>query len=254
MNTIDKIIGYFSPTSLERRLISRARIQGIKEGQRLFDGATSGRRGSSMPTQGQGNPNYDLGLPLTKLKLRSRYLFRNNSYGKRSLKAITQNVVGTGIQCAPTGGTDMQNEAIKRAFNAWAKSKRCDFHGKKNFFGIQRQVMQTVAMDGEVLVIKRRVSSDRRFPLKLQLVNCDYLDTTVDSLTDTTEGNFITKGIEFDSEGRVVAYHIYRQNPEDINSIRFDSERIPASEVLHIFEQDIIGQTRGIPFLSLIHI
>jgi lambda family phage portal protein len=245
MNNLDKIIGYFSPNLLQKRLKNRQLSAIYQDGKRRFEGATRGRRGAAM-VNSQGNVNSSLLGDISLLRARSIDLYDNNPYAKKAVRTIVFSVVGNGIQIATKGGTPAQNEAVKLSFNSWAKSKACDFYGRKNFYAIQKQIMQTVAISGSCLVIKRRSANG----IQLQVFNADSLDTSQNSLLGTNNGNFITNGIEFDKDGRRVAYHIYKELPQNRNALTLDSQRIEASEVLHIYEEDILGRVEGVPFLA----
>ncbi len=245
MGVIENILAFLSP---QRALQAAV----IKESKRLFEGATLGRRGSAMPVRGENSPNQDRGQ-LGLLVNRCRYVYKNNVYAKKAIRTIVLNTIGTGIQAAPRSANIAQNDRIKLVFVKWADSKKCDFYGRKNLYGLQALVMKTVAISGECLVIKRRsaTAAPSDIPLQLQVLEADYLNTSMDSYaTGTDGGGFVVSGIEFDSEGRRVAYHIYKQNPQDVNGLNLESERILASEVLHIFEEERPGQVRGIPFLA----
>lgn len=245
MNTLDKIIGFFSPQTLAKRLRNKQISAVYNDSKRRFEGATRGRRGSAMVSS-KSNVNNSLLGDVSLLRARSIDLYDNNPYAKKAIRTIVFSVVGNGIQLATKGAAPEQNEAVKLAFNKWAKSKNCDFYGRKNFFAIQKQIIQTVAVSGSCLVIKRRSKNG----IQLQVFNSDSLDTTQNSLLDSQNNGFITNGIEFDKDGRRVAYHIYKELPQNRNSLTLDSQRIEASEVLHIYEEDILGRVEGVPFLA----
>ncbi|CAK0740299.1 hypothetical protein CCP2SC5_1070001 [Azospirillaceae bacterium] len=66
-------------------------------------------------------------------------------------------------------------------------------------------------------------------------------------------GNTIRQGIEFDAVGRRVAYWFWRSHPGDITDSRNRAGvpvRVPASEVLHLFDPVEGGQVRGLSHLA----
>jgi len=100
---------------------------------------------------------------------------------------------------------------------------------------------------GEVLV-RRILSRGSKIPLQLQVIEADFL---YDTFSQTLPGGgFIKQGIEFDKQGRRVAYHLYRHHPGEINPLgnSFEILRIPASEILHVYRKDRAGQLRGVPW------
>jgi lambda family phage portal protein len=51
--------------------------------------------------------------------------------------------------------------------------------------------------------------------------------------------------VELDVDGVPVAYHLYKRNPNDVYVYDTQPERVPAGQILHLFQQKRIGQTRG---------
>jgi lambda family phage portal protein len=249
MSLIDKIIGVFSPRAEFERTKYRtaAKILGEHYGERKFDGASRGRRTSGWQATGT-SANAELLGALGILRARSRDLTRNNTYARQAVyRLIPNNVVGTGIVPAPLVEGKVASKRLKKAWRSWGEKVRCDFDGKNTFYGLQRLVMRSVAESGDVIVRKRRINAE--FPIQLQVCEGDHLDTmkTYDRIEG---GGYIEQGIEFDANGRRVAYWLYDVHPGE-NSVRssLTSRRIPASEVLHIYYQERPGQNRGVPWL-----
>jgi lambda family phage portal protein len=65
-------------------------------------------------------------------------------------------------------------------------------------------------------------------------------------------GGKIVQGIEFDALDRIAAYHLWKEHPNEMIGIRDPARRIrvPADEILHIFEVERPGQTRGFPKIA----
>lgn len=248
MSFIDKFIGVFSPKAEFERAKFRTAAKILNEhfGERKYDGASRGRRTANWQASGT-SANTEISGALGTLRARSRDLVRNNTYARQAVyRLIPNNVVGTGIRPAPF--LDKRSEKrIKKAWRDWAEKTTCDFDGQSTFYGLQRLVMRSVAESGEAIVRKRRIAAD--LPIQLQVCEGDHLDTmkTYDRIEG---GGYIEQGIEFDRNGRKVAYWIYDVHPGE-NSIRSElvSRRIPASEVLHIFYKERPGQNRGVPWL-----
>ena len=71
------------------------------------------------------------------------------------------------------------------------------------------------------------------------------------SLTrDLGNGARIIAGIEFDAGDRILAYHILPDAPGTPFGMVGQAVRVPAQEVLHIFDQLFPGQVRGISWLA----
>jgi lambda family phage portal protein len=252
MEFIENIIQVISPSTALKRAKARAQTEILSAQLRAFEGATKGRRGDNWNSTGEGeNPNSTIERSLATLRMRSRALFKNNPYARKAIKTICLNVVGTGIQPAPMDKSKKAVETAKSEWKSWAASKACDFNGRANIYGLQMQAMRALAMSGECLLIRRRDKSGN-LPIKIQLLEGDFLDANKTSVSVKAEGqkNYTVQGVEFDSEGRRVAYWIYERPPSNMTSLQIQSKRIPAEDVIHIFEEERIGQVRGVPFLT----
>lgn len=189
---------------------------------------------------------------LVALRELARDLRRNNGWAKRGVQVITNNTVGWGIMPTPDSVNRKRGEAAIALWNEWAKSTKCDFDGRQNFYGLQRLVMDTIVEAGEVLVVRQApLDASLPIPLRLQVLEPDYIDTNRSGVS-TTEGNAIVDGIEFDRRGQRVAYWLYTSHPGSnrLFTSRFDSVRIPAERVLHIYRLDRPGQVRGVSWLA----
>lgn len=246
---LDSIIGIVSPDLAQKRL--KSRLQQHTQA-RLYEGATLGRRADGWRPLDAGPKEGMQGLKL--LRDRSRDFSRNNGYAKKAVGAICSNTVGTGIvlQFRAEGAkrrVDKANEVWKR----WFHSVDCDFEGIHTGPALQNLMLRTVVEAGEVFLRKRQLSSDYyketgKFPLQLQLLEPEFLDESKDTLIVKPGQNQIISGIEFDGEGRRVAYHIYTHHPKMNHTGFAKSVRVPASEIVHLYRVDRPGQLRGIPW------
>lgn len=246
MNPIDSLIASMSPQAAVRR--ERARIQ--LEALRRYDGASRGRRTEGWRTQStsaDAAASYALGT----LRDRSRDLVRNNPYASKAVGVIVSNTIGTGIIAqAKAQRSRRRSQQINELWHDWATDPRqCDFEGRQDFYGIQALAMRCIVESGEVL-IRRRTNSAQRIPLQLQLLEPDYIDTTKDVSLES--GGLIKEGIEYDREGRRVAYWLYQDHPGErhLRVTNLLSSRVPADQIIHVFKQDRPHQTRGVPWAS----
>jgi lambda family phage portal protein len=251
MNAFEKIIGFFSPSLAAERAKNRLLLESFQDLKRSYDAGTRGRRGAGWATSGEEDPNIDIARSLAVLRNRSRNLYKNNRWAKKAVRTIALNTIGTGVQPTPKGKSRRATERVKQVWKDWAEEKTCDFYGRKNMYALQMLAMRTVVISGEVLVVRRRTPSET-VPFKIQVLEGDFLDMNKNTLT-TDRGraeNFIVQGVEFDSEGKRVAYWIYDHAPTNMNAVKFTSKRVSAEDVLHIFEEERPGQVRGVPFLA----
>lgn len=219
-----------------------------KSSTRKYEGASKSKRLSRWLTQST-SANAEVGTGIITLRDRARDLRRNNPYAAKGIQVITSNVVGHGIQTQFRNGNA---DILETMWKEWAESKNIDFDGRNNIYGLQRLVMDAIAESGEVL-IRKRFNAAMKFPLQYQVLESDFLDIQK-SEAKTQDGNIIIQGIEFDPQGRRVAYHLYESHPGGYDQQFFFStlktNRVPASEVLHVFRVDRPGQARGVSWLA----
>lgn len=223
--------------------------------ERAYEGASKGKRLSRWQTNSLSAAN-EVSQGLGTLRDRSRDLRRNNPYAVRAIAAIGSNVVGKGIQVhwrKQSGRKTTVQAPQVTLWKEWAESKVCDFDGHHNLAGLQRLIMEAVVESGEVLV-RRRYDYTKKFPLQYQVLEADFIDTNYSSARKDTNGNFVVQGIEFNSKGQKVAYWLLESHPgsTDFNfySGTTKSNRVPATEVYHLFRKDRPGQVRGVPWLA----
>jgi lambda family phage portal protein len=218
---------------------------------RYFEAAQGGRRSSGW-MKSATDANAANRPALTALRELARDLRRNNGWAKRGVQVITNNTVGWGIMPTPDDANRKRSEAAIKLWNAWAKSTACDFDGRQNFYGLQRLAMDTIVEAGEVLIVRQApLNANQPIPLRIQVLEPDYIDTSRSGVS-TAEGNSIVDGIEFDQRGQRVAYWLFTQHPGSnrLFTSRFESARVPAERVLHIYRLDRPGQSRGVSWLA----
>jgi lambda family phage portal protein len=232
-----------------RRVRARASAQLMA---RHFEAAQGGRRTSGW-SRTSSDANVANGPALTALREHSRDLRRNNGWAKRGVQVIVNNTVGWGIRPKASGAAPAQNKLALAAWHAWASETACDFDGRLNFYGLQRLAMETIAESGEVLIVRQPAATvdGLPFPLRLQVLEPDYLDTSRNGIAAAGGGQIID-GVEFDQQGRRVAYWLFTSHPggQRLMTTRFESVRTPADRVLHVYRVDRPGQVRGVPWLS----
>lgn len=216
-----------------------------KPKKRRYEGASKTKRTSGWWARG-GDANQNIKGDLATLRRRSRDLRRNNALAKRAIEVTTNGVVGKGIQTRIMG---QSKETLQERWNKWAETTRCDYDGRHNLKGLQRLVMDAIQESGEVLIRKRYVN-DQDFPIQYQVLESDFLDTTmIDGRAQN--GNIVIQGVEFDDNGKRVGYHLYDVHPgSSIASLKTKSEFIPAKDIYHIYRQERPGQVRGVPWSS----
>lgn len=244
-NYLDRFLSFFSPELALKRVKARTQLELL----RSYDAASFGNRTKNWKANG-GSANAETERAGNILRNRSRHLTMNNPYARRAIQSIYTNTVGTGIRPTIEGKTNEQKR-LKKVWKDWADSTACDFDGLNNFYGIQAMVMRTVADAGEVLVRQRRTKNYKGIPIQLQVIEADLLDsskTGYQLLGAENPGGKIMQGVEFDKDGRRVAYWIYDEHPGESYSHSIESKRVLADEIIHVYHAWRPGQVRGVPF------
>ncbi len=245
----DRFLTGLAPRWGLQRIQSRAAVAAMA---RHYEAAQGGHRTSGWYRSGS-DANTANASSIPALRELSRDLRRNNGWARRGIQTIANNTVGWGIQPKATGVDPKLAKQAIELWNEWADSSRCDYDGRLPFYGLQRLVMDTVVESGEALVIREtaRTTDGLPIPVRIRVLEPDYLDTSKDGVNGPSGGP-IVQGIEFDGRGRRVAYWLYRYHPGGtrISTSRFESQRIPATGVLHVYQVERPGQMRGVPWLS----
>jgi lambda family phage portal protein len=233
-----------------RRVRARAAADVMK---RHYEAAAAGRRTSGW-RRWTSDANAANAPALPALRELSRDLRRNNGWARRGIQAIVNNTVGWGIEAKAVASTpDMAAQALN-TWQRWAYATSCDYDGRLPFSGgLQRLVLETIAESGEALVIREVASTADALasPVRIRVVEPDYLDSTRDAVAPM-DSNPIVSGIEFDRRGRRLAYWIHDHHPGGnfVAGTKYESRRVLAEDVLHIYKVDRPGQARGVPWLT----
>lgn len=251
---LDSMIAAFSPQAGVRRAQAR-RVM------RAFAGAEPSRLNANKRPR-NNSADTELGGPFGANQMRAwaRMLVRDNAWAWGVVDTFVNSVVGKGIDIQSAyetpEGSDLEliNDRRDEVWQRWAEV--CEINGQYTFNELQQMAMREIVEAGEVLI--RMVPVDRKFrgvfrpvPLALELIEADRLAEERDTYTVATRENHrINRGIELDELGRPVAYWIYPNHPTDPYLNRGVPRRIDADEVIHLFNRQRVGQTRGISMFA----
>ncbi len=191
---------------------------------------------------------------LRALRARARELVRDTPLAKRFIHLIAQNIVGphgvqlqarvTTLQGDPHEGV---NAALEHEWRLWGRAGTCTVDGRFDFAELQRLVMKTVAQDGECIIRMIR-GFDNPWAFALQLIDADQLDHMYNRPGNATAGeNEIRLGVELDQWRRPIAYHLWSGHPSEYEYEQSrERVRVPAREIIHLYVNHRVGQTRGV--------
>ena len=257
MNLLDRAIGYFSPTAGLKRAHSRKVL-------RSYQGAEANRLTNHKKPKNQSADQEMLGpFGADSLRAWARALVRDNAYAWNVVDTIVNNIIGEGIAVQsiledPDGGdVENINDLRDATFAEWCEV--CDINGRLTWFEIQQIVQREIVEAGEVLVRyintpgKTYKGITRPVPLAIELIEADRLAGDKDTYTTAISkdgGNRIIRGVELDDKGKAIAYWIYPDHPNSPYSFTRTPERVPATEIKHLFRQERIGQSRGVTWFA----
>jgi len=259
----DKIIGYFNPVKAQQRFKARAQMAAAG----MFVGASRTRRSTKMWAKTSGSADSDILTDLEMLRYRSRDLYYNNPLAKGAIDTKVINVVGTGIKLQSRLDRDVLPFSDDQA-TAWESNterewrlfwggKKCHAAMTHNGNGLSRMVYRQARLNGDVFIQITRSPgiNPAWFPysLRLQVIEADRV-CNKDYLRDTEQ---MAGGIEKNSAGAPIAYHVLKHHPGAIDFKTYEWMVIPAygsktglPNMIHLASLDRPGQSRGIPDLA----
>ena len=229
--------------------VGRELLGEVRQQKRKYDAASKSRHYSDWFTPNM-SVNQEVHYALKWLRDRSRDLGRNNPYARRAFRLYPNNVIGAGIMPTPKNVRANQIKALKNAWYDWAEKLVCDYDKNYNFYGIQWLVMRTVVESGECIIRRVRATSNYKVPIRLQVLEGDYIDTTKHTgLWKVEDGLTYVDyyGIRFNKQGERVGYWLYNQHPSEFATT---SEFVSADDIIHVYEVERPGQIRGVPIIS----
>ena len=260
-NLIDRAIRYLDRRPGEqagRCALLRSRGRRIRRGLYLAPadalvGRTEGRRGRSHSLR-----------PPT-LRERSRDLLRNEPLAVGAVNTVVTNVVGTGLTLKSQIDRDVlkmteeQADAweaqAEREWHLFFDSPECDLARTLNGVSQQELALRQVIENGDVFVLMPNlVRPGSPYGMKMQMIEGDR----VCNKDGGADGDAAAGGVERDSYGAPVRYHILDQHPGSAyyrNASRTWAT-VPAfgktgrRNVIHLFKTLRPGQSRGVPYLA----
>ena len=203
--------------------------------------------------------NTETASGLAVVRARSRGAARNNEFAKRFLGMVRSNVLGpTGVRYQSrlrTAGGKLRtadNDRLESFWCAAGKTGVWDITGRYSRAVFDRIALRHVVVDGECFV---RVRVGRGpMGVQFQLLTADAVPLTTHM--DLSGGRRVRQGIEFDNDGRVLAYYLRGDDATQdlagavgaVSTHRL--QRVPAEEMLHFFLPEEAGQLRGLPWMT----
>lgn len=261
-NLIERALAVVAPKRAATSYMARMGLWSAGQ----YTGARSDKTSLRAWTPSAGSADADTIGDLPGLRARTRDLARNAGIARGARNTSKVNVVGTGLRLKSElqreflglsdEAAEKWEDEIEVLFDLWAKSKMCDVTRTQNFYELQGLAFLSTFDNGDVFALRRYKEGTSFLALCVQLIEADRvcdplrLDITKD----------IRDGVEIDKDGEAVAFHLKNNHPGDgALSQPYVPDawaRIPARGktgaplMLHLFDRDRVGLTRGVPLLA----
>ena len=244
-------------------------------------GASYKRRALRAFFPNSSSPSSDIHDNADILRQRSRMLYMSAPVATSAINTNRTKIVGTGLTLKATVDRNVLGLSPEKAkewqskteaeFRLWAENRRsCDAMGLNDFYGLQQLALKSWLMSGDVFAVVKIRDPDKLHPygLRLHLVEADRVSTPdklggmLDGLgytegTNPNTGNKIYDGVEVDSSGMIVAYHVRNTYPHEWRNDITKWQRVEAvgattglPQILHIMESERPDQYRGVPLIA----
>ena len=206
------------------------------------------------------SPDAALRQNIDVLRKRANDLARNDQTVHHVIENRVVQIIGPAIVPEPMvdraalGLSEAQaaivNNELRKVWDEFAEA--CDPTGEISMWRQQKMTQRNVDNDGGVLWLLRYAQSADAPPVTLQVISIERLSTP-----PSKAGNRLVRGgVEFDEDGKRIAYWIRTAMPDDDKSWEERWQRVPAympnglPQVLHIFDQLEPEMTLGEPLAA----
>lgn len=225
-----------------------SRIQAA--GSPYESGSATGSRSRNWNPSSAG-PSTAAATNLPMVRRRARDAVRNDPWAKTAANRWVSNAIGTGIQPYSKHPDKASRLLLKELWADWVPEADAD--GRMDFYGLQALAVRSMFVDGETLarLRPRRLTDGLSVPLQIQALEGDLLP--VEDTHVLGNGNEVVNGVEFNTRGQRVNYHLWNRHPGDPAGRQFLRKRaIPAESVVHAYPILRPGQVRGVSELATV--
>ncbi|MCB2110834.1 phage portal protein [Albidovulum sp.] len=214
------------------RQVARAAQRGLAKLIRRsgIEAGGGGRRWQGAPML--GTPQASALAARGTAKARAAGLSINTPFGARIVEAWASALVGKGYQARSQHPDPTKRRRLNDDFEAMANP-------------ILTPLARALVRDGEAFV---QIVTEDDGGLRLKLIPADQVDPAL--TRELGDGARIVAGIEYDAADRVVAFHVLREAPGAPFSTFGEVVRVPAADMIHVFDMLFPGQVRGLSWLS----
>lgn len=190
------------------------------------------------------------------LRSRSSQLFNENLYAKGLIRRLITNEINTGLTLESSVDEQILGveedslndwtEKVENRFYHWGKSVGCDYRRKQTFGALQRQARLEALIEGDVLVVLRQ--NPRTQLPSVQLIKGSAVQTPF----GLDVQNKIIHGVEFNAQGREVAYWVRQDDLTHKRLPAFGQRSGRRLAWLVYGTEKRLDDVRGQPLLSIV--
>lgn len=199
-------------------------------GRRQIEAGAGGRRWQGAATLGAPQASTLAARGPAQARAAAAYL--NTPFGNRIGEEWTGLLVGKGWQAR----SRHPDPATRPRLNA-------EFEGLTN--PILPTFARALVRDGEAFV---QIGTEDDGAITLRQLPADQVDPSLHR--DLGGGARIVAGIEFDAADRVVGFHVLPEAPGAPFATFGEAVRVPAADMIHVFDVLFPGQVRGLSWLA----
>jgi len=245
MNALERILAAVAPQRALSRAQARARLRMLEANAAGYDAAGRGRR-NTWSRGSDASQNAENRGALALLRARSRDLVRNNPYAASAINARVSYTVGDGIVPTAYHPTSARKQKLaNQLMREWSQSTDCDVEGLSNLAAMESLAFRAISEAGEALFVRQITRAKRgKIPLKIRLLEGDYIDHTKDRAGDG--GLEWIQGVAIDPVTfQRRQYWLLDAHPGDGKART--GKPVSADGIAHGFDILRPGQVRGIP-------
>jgi lambda family phage portal protein len=266
----DQLVQAIDPQRSLKRAHARAALAFATENGYLVPG--SARKSMRGVTATLGSPAGDIDRKLRGSRAISRDMSQNTALATAIFRRYRTNVIGPGLQVQPrpdwkflkisSGEAAEFSASAIREFDMWSNSLESDYCGQASFQEQQGLLFLSALIDGDSFFALPWVRSKRAgwpYETTIRVIDADLVRTPDDDWMSSVLGSTdarIRNGIEYDPQGRLVAYWVATFYADDYNTTNRSFRRIPIydqngeRQIFQIMEHERFGQRRGLPLLA----
>jgi lambda family phage portal protein len=267
LNLVDRIMNAINPKGGLERIRARAAISFLTDGGYVVPGSSKRTMRSWHPSSKTADEDTIQKLP--EIRKGCRDLAMNTPIAIAPLTREVTNAIGWGLGLQSKIDREVLNltdeeaekweRSTEREFKLWAESKNCDSTRTQNFYELQAHAMYNTSLSGDIFIAMPYIPKPN-FPyqLCLQCIEADF----VSNPNGNMETNRCAGGVEVDSNGAPIAYHVRVPKGEYMDlqlgmTVADEWKKIPVygsnssrRNVLHLYHKLRPGQRRGLPMLA----